>query len=107
MIGKAMASLAAIVSSIVMPALLLAATPASAQPSRVQPLDCRALAGSHRGDIWQTTFWGWKEDDFGFRREFFASPCFTSEKDCKAWLYWARSDYDPNYAPPKLCHRTR
>ncbi len=92
---------------IVMTTATLAPLPsAAAQPPRVPALNCGALA-AQSGKVWQTTFWGWRVDDFGFRQEFMASPCFTTEANCKAWLYWARSDFDPNYVPPKLCHRVR
>jgi len=70
-------------------------TPVAAQPARVQGLDCGVLAAQGK-KIWQTSFWGWKIDEFGFRQELNASPCFTSEANCKAWLYWARADFDPN-----------
>lgn len=101
-IGKLGGVLGALACAAV-PLLSFATSTAQAQPARVPGLDCRSVAG--QSNVWQTTFWGWKVDDFGFRQEFMASPCFTSEANCKAWLYWARSDFDPNYVPPKLCHR--
>lgn len=78
----------------------------AAAPPRVEGQDCRVLAAKIGSDkVWQTTFWAWRTDDFGFREEYFVAPCFASEAACKAWLYWTRSDWDPDYVPPQPCRR--
>lgn len=74
------------------------------QPARVAAGDCSFLAGQlGPGRVWQTTFSARGEDAFGYPISYFAAPCFASEAECKAWLYWARSDWDPNYTPPPPC----
>jgi len=80
--------------------------PEAAHPARLPSFDCRVLAAQiGTAKVWQTTFWAWRTDDFGHREEYFVSPCFANEANCKAWLYWARSDWDPNYVPPQPCRR--
>lgn len=86
-------------------------TPASAaqqlfdgQPARVAAGNCAALAaqiGASR--VWQTVFSAEREGSFGLTEWINAAPCFASEADCKAWLYWARSDWHPNYRHPQPC----
>ncbi len=78
----------------------------AAAPSRVEGEDCGVLAAALGKDkIWQTTFWAHGKDEFDLPVEFFAAPCFRTEAACKAWLYWARSDWDPNYVQPQPCTR--
>ena len=81
--------------------------PASAaQPPRVPGAHCGALGAQLGGaNIWQTTFTGWREDVFGQREDIFVSPCFTSEADCTAWLYWAQTDWPHNFISQPRCQK--
>jgi hypothetical protein len=84
---------------------VLASEAEAAQPPRVQAYECSALAATHgtRG-IWQTWFYGDRRDLFDYVTDYRASPCFTSLAACKAWLYWAQSDWpDHNNSGP--CRR--
>ena len=67
---------------------------ADAAPPRLQGYDCSALAASlGPGKVWRTSFRGEQRDLWDHFWPYSASPCFASEKACKAWLYWAQSDY--------------
>ena len=67
---------------------------AEAAPPRVEPLDCGALAASiGPAKVWQTWFRGEQKPLFGPRDTYSAAPCFKTEAACKAWLYWAQSDW--------------
>ena len=73
----------------------LATSADAASPPRVEGEDCRILAAAIGKDkVWQTTFWATGVDTFDRPVEFFAAPCFRTEAACKAWLYWAQSDWD-------------
>jgi hypothetical protein len=78
---------------------------ADAAPPRVEGYSCKALAASiGPGKVWRTNFRGEKRDIWDNYWPYSASPCFPSEKICKAWLYWAQSDYpDRNTFTP--CRR--
>jgi hypothetical protein len=86
-------------------ALPAAASPAeAAQPPRVQAFQCGALAAQvGPANLWQTSFMGWRYDVFGDREDIFAAPCFPSEADCTAWLYWAQSDWQHNFIQHPRC----
>ena len=85
-------------------ALALPAT-AEASPPRVQAYDCHALAAKlGPAKVWQTSFWGYRKDLFGFKQQLLASPCFANETNCKAWLYWAQSDW-PDHVAPRRCRQ--
>jgi hypothetical protein len=74
----------------------------AAQPPRVQAYDCRPLAASiGPAQVWQTWFTGEKKGLFDDISHYTASPCFPTEYECKAWLYWAQSDwnYRSNFKP--------
>ena len=74
------------------------------QPARVAAGDCGSLAARlGPGRVWQTAFSAEREGSFGLTDWINAAPCFASEAECKAWLYWARSDWHPNYASPPPC----
>ena len=77
-------------------ALLVLAAPHGAQaaPPRVAAYSCGYLAsavGPH--NVWQTWFRGGRKPLFGPPQWYTASPCFKSEAACKAWLYWAQTDW--------------
>jgi hypothetical protein len=42
---------------------------------------------------------------FGDREDIDAVACFVTESDCKAWLYWAQSDWDHIFPPPLPCRK--
>ena len=79
--------------------------PASAaQPPRVPGYDCRALGAQvGPGNVWQTVFTGWREDIFGRREDLRVAPCFASQADCNAWLYWAQTDWPHNFIQHPRC----
>jgi hypothetical protein len=66
----------------------------AAQPPRVPAYDCGYLANT-RGpaNVWQTLFRGQRETLFGPDNHYWAAPCFKTQATCKAWLYWAQSDW--------------
>lgn len=66
----------------------------AAPPPRVTASSCSALAstvGAHR--VWRTWFTGSRHQLFGPPLHYTASPCFKTETACKAWLYWAQTDW--------------
>jgi hypothetical protein len=74
------------------------------QPARVSAGNCGALAAQiGPARVWQTVFQAEREGDFGLKEWINAAPCFANESDCKAWLYWARTDWHPNYLHPQPC----
>ena len=87
------------------PALRL--SPAAATtPPRVEGYSCSAMLSSlPPSKVWRTSFRGHKRDlNTGFFWPHAATACFTSQKDCKAWLYWEQSDWpDQNTFTP--CRR--
>ncbi len=78
-------------------ALLILASPngaSAAQPPRVAAYDCGYLAATKGpANVWQTWFRGQRERLFGPNLSYLAAPCFTTLANCKAWLYWAQSDW--------------
>jgi hypothetical protein len=79
---------------------------AAATPPRVEGYSCPAMLGSLApSKVWRTSFRGNKRDlNTGIFWPYSATACFTSQKDCKAWLYWAQSDWpDQNTFVP--CRR--
>jgi hypothetical protein len=89
----------------VLSAMLGGAAPAEAAPPRVEALDCGALAAQKGpANLWQTWFHGERETLFD-RREFTtAAPCFTTQANCKAWLYWAQTDWQ-KYSTFRPCRK--
>jgi hypothetical protein len=86
--------LAAAFGLVAMAGLAFQAPVAQAAPPRVQGQNCSALAASiGPGKTWRTSFHGERRDMFDFYLPYSAAPCFTSQQACKAWLYWAQSDY--------------
>jgi hypothetical protein len=81
------------------PAALAAKT-----PPRVHGMSCVAAAAKvGPAKTWQATYWGWRRDIFDRHNEqFLQSPCFTTQATCKAWLYWAQTDF-PNEIVIKFC----
>lgn len=78
-------------------ALLMLGAPhpaSAAQPPRVAAESCNSLAatiGPH--NVWRTWFTGSRERLFGEPEWYTASPCFRTQATCKAWLYWAQTDW--------------
>lgn len=82
-----------------------AATPAAAAPPRVPAYDCGSLAAQvGRGNVWQTWFTGQREDLFDRIDTYTAAPCFTTQANCKAWLYWAQTDF-PSVNSTRPCRK--
>ena len=79
-------------------ALLVLAAPfpaEAANPPRVQPQSCSRLkAEIGARNVWQTSFVGQRRGPFDRLESFHAAPCFRTEVACKAWLYWAQTDWD-------------
>ena len=77
----------------------------AAQHPRVPPGDCQALVAA-RGphNVWQVSFYGERKDLWDNISDYSASPCFASLANCKAWLYWAMSDW-PDRNNSTLCRR--
>ena len=79
-------------------ALAVASVPLSiahaAPPERVEGLHCATLAAViGKDNVWSTWFRGYKTGLFDNVDSFVSSPCFRKEADCKAWLYWAQTDW--------------
>ena len=77
-------------------AVLMLSAPhvAQAAPPRVAGPSCRGLAAQvGPGNVWRTTYRGYRHQLFGPPRSYYASPCFRTEAACKAWLYWAQTDW--------------
>ena len=85
---------------------LAAANPAeAAQPPRVPAYDCGYLASvKGPGNVWQTWFHGERETLFDRREQYTAAPCFPTQAECKAWLYWAQSDWQ-KYSTFRPCRK--
>ena len=82
-------------TAIVLSTIGLAAERAeAAPPPRVAAGNCSLLAAQYGpAKVWKTNFRGQKRDLWDHFWPYSASPCFTSAAACKAWLYWAQSDY--------------
>ena len=77
----------------------------AAQPPRVKPMKCSSAAASvGAANVWRTFFRGEKEGLFDDVWHYQLAPCFTSQANCKAWLYWAMSDW-PKRQWFKPCYR--
>ena len=64
------------------------------------PQDCGYLAAKlGPSKVWQAQFWAQRVDDFGHIERLFVAPCFASQANCVAWLYWAQSDWPDHLAP--------
>jgi hypothetical protein len=67
----------------------------AANPPRVQPQSCSRLkAEIGARNVWQTSFVGQRRGPFDRLESFHAAPCFRTQAACKAWLYWAQTDWD-------------
>lgn len=67
----------------------------AANPPRVQGQSCSKLkAAIGKSNVWSTSFVGQRKGPFDRIESYQAAPCFRSQADCKAWLYWAQSDWD-------------
>ena len=67
----------------------------AANPPRVQGQSCSKLkAQLGRANVWQTSFVGQRLGPFDQLEDYHAAPCFRTQADCKAWLYWAQTDWD-------------
>ena len=88
---------------LLVPLVIATVEPAFASPpARVAPVAC----GVKGSPLWRTSFHGEKTDFWGRKWSTHDSPCFRSEKACKAWLYWAQTDWpDMNGFTP--CKRIR
>jgi hypothetical protein len=75
-------------------------------PPHVQGQNCAVVAAKiGKAKTWQASYWGWRVDIFERHTEqFLQSPCFTTQASCKAWLYWAQTDY-PNEIVMKFCKK--
>jgi hypothetical protein len=76
----------------------------AAQPPRVQAYSCSYLVATRASHIWQTWFTGARRDLWDHYDTYTAAPCFTGEASCKAWLYWAQSDW-PDRNTFRPCRR--
>lgn len=77
---------------------------AQAQPPRVEGYRCKPLAATRPANqIWWTNFQGQREDFWDRLETYRAVVCFKSAADCKAWLYWAQTDWPQNQWLP--CRR--
>jgi hypothetical protein len=89
---RMMAGLAAVAA--ISGAFALIDTAEAASPPRVDAYDCRYVAATKGpANTWQTWFRGSRENLFGPDDHYTATPCFTSQASCKAWLYWAQTDW--------------
>jgi hypothetical protein len=81
----------------------LSAPPAAeAAPARVAPQSCGYLAATiGPSKVWHTWFQGSRKPLFGPPVWYTASPCFKTQAACKAWLYWAQTDWqlDSTFRP--------
>ena len=66
----------------------------AAPPPRVGGYSCGALASAiGPRNVWQTWFTGYRHQLFGPPQQYTAAPCFKTQAACRAWLYWAQTDY--------------
>lgn len=67
----------------------------AATPPRVSGESCARLGAEiGRGNVWQTSFVGQRRGFFDRLESFHAAPCFRTQAACKAWLYWAQTDWN-------------
>ena len=77
----------------------------AAPPPRVEAYRCAQLAPAvGPRNVWQTRFSGQRLDLFDYVHRLIAAPCFQTQAACKAWLYWAQSDY-PRHNSFRRCRR--
>ena len=77
----------------------------AAAPPRVEAFHCSYLVSSvGAANVWQTWFNGERSNLFDRVTRLIAAPCFQTEANCKAWLYWAQSDYT-DYSTFRPCRR--
>ncbi len=76
-------------------------------PPRVEGFQCSQLVRSvGAANVWQAYFRGRKRNLFDQVWYLDAVRCFQNEANCKAWLYWAQSDYrDGGYNIVERCRR--
>lgn len=74
---------------------LAGGTALAALPPRVEGLLCtRSLKASMpKESIWWTAFYGERTGFFDRHGTTHQVRCFKSEAACKAWLYWAQTDW--------------
>jgi len=74
---------------------LAGGTAVAAPPPRVEGLLCtRSLKASMpKGSIWWTAFYGERTGFFDRHETIHLVRCFKNEAACKAWLYWAQTDW--------------
>ncbi len=88
-------------------ALMMVSAPhvAQAAPPRVAAYSCGYLASTMGASrVWQTWFTGSRRQLFGPPLYYTASPCFKTQAACKAWLYWAQTDW-PQRNTFRSCRR--
>jgi hypothetical protein len=88
-------------------ALLMLGAPqdANAAPPRVAAYSCGYLASTiGPRNVWQTWFTGSQRQLFDQIEWYTASPCFKTQAACKAWLYWAQTDW-PRQNTFKPCRK--
>jgi hypothetical protein len=66
----------------------------AAPPPRVTAYSCGSLAATiGPRNVWRTWFRGAHRQLFDQIDWYSASPCFKTRAACKAWLYWAQTDW--------------
>ena len=102
-----------VMSAAVLAAAVVAGTagplPAEAKTyPKVAGMSCSAAAKQvGAANVWRTTFSGSRETDFIFGdryQGYHASPCFTNQASCKAWLYNTQTAW-PLFMDFVPCHR--
>ena len=67
----------------------------AANPPRVNPESCSRLKSQIGAkNVWQTSFVGQRQGPFDQMESTHSAPCFRTQEACKAWLYWAQTDWD-------------
>lgn len=62
---------------------------AQAAPPKVKAQSCKNISGSR----WHGIFQAIGQRGLFQDRMIYEAGCFTSQSNCKAWLYWLRSDH--------------
>ena len=83
-LAAAMAAILAIPVSAV-----TATNPAQAAPPKVKAQSCKNMGGAHWFGIFQAIGQRGLFQD----RMIYEAGCFASRDNCRAWLYWLRSDH--------------
>jgi hypothetical protein len=98
MLTRLIAATALVAAAMTVPA-------AAAQPPRVKAYSCSALKRTLPvSQIWSTWIYGERRNLFGPNDAYQNAPCFKSLANCKAWLYWAQTDWNID-TRMKPCHR--